>query len=72
MPKKMGNVRPGMLGCMLFLILGLQPLPLSQGRFLHHPLNSRSFHLGSRHHGSSWEKLKSCEGAFDLYFVVDA
>ncbi|KAM7226773.1 hypothetical protein CapIbe_021848 [Capra ibex] len=68
----MGNVGPGMLGSVLFLILGLQPLPLSQGRFLHHPPNSRSFQLGSRHHGSSWEKLKSCEGAFDLYFVVDA
>ncbi|XDA89740.1 hypothetical protein R6Z07F_019343 [Ovis aries] len=71
-PKKMGNVGPGMLGSMLFLILGLQPLPLSRGRFLHQPPNSRSFQLGTRHHKSSWEKLKSCKGAFDLYFVVDA
>ncbi|KAI4555398.1 hypothetical protein MJG53_019088 [Ovis ammon polii x Ovis aries] len=68
----MGNVGPGMLGSMLFLILGLQPLPLSRGRFLHQPPNSRSFQLGTRHHKSSWEKLKSCKGAFDLYFVVDA
>ncbi|CAI9177768.1 unnamed protein product [Rangifer tarandus platyrhynchus] len=68
----MGNVGPGMLGSMLFLMLGLQPLPLSRGRFLHHPPSSRSFHLGTRHHGSTWEKLKSCKGAFDLYFIVDA
>ncbi|XP_059738686.1 anthrax toxin receptor-like [Bos taurus] len=68
----MGSAGPGVLGSMLFLMLGLQPLPLSRGRSLHHPPNSRSFHLGSRHHGSTWEKLKSCEGAFDLYFIVDA
>ncbi|XP_070327083.1 uncharacterized protein [Odocoileus virginianus] len=68
----MGNVGPGMLGSMLFLMLGLQPLPLSRGRFLHQPPSSRSFHLGTRHHGSTWEKLKSCKGAFDLYFIVDA
>ncbi|XP_070637914.1 anthrax toxin receptor-like [Bos indicus] len=68
----MGNAGPGVLGSMLFLMLGLQPLPLSRGRSLHHPPNSRSFHPGSRHHGSTWEKLKSCEGAFDLYFIVDA
>ncbi|DAA14152.1 TPA: anthrax toxin receptor 1-like, partial [Bos taurus] len=68
----MGSAGPGVLGSMLFLMLGLQPLPLSRGRSLHHPPNSRSFHPGSRHHGSTWEKLKSCEGAFDLYFIVDA
>ncbi|XP_070637903.1 uncharacterized protein [Bos indicus] len=68
----MGSAGPGVLGSVLFLMLGLQPLPLSRGRSLHHPPNSRSFHLGSRHHGSTWEKLKSCEGAFDLYFIVDA
>lgn len=70
--KKMGNVGPGMLGSMLFLMLALQPLQLSPGRSLHHLPNHRSFHLGTSHHRNNWKKLKSCDGAFDLYFIVDA
>lgn len=68
----MGSVGPRMLGSMLFLMLALQPLQLCPGRSLHHLPNNRSFHLGTSHHRNNWEKLKSCEGAFELYFRVDA
>ena len=55
----------------LLLLLLLPPPLLSPGSFLHRLPAWRNFHQGTRHYRSKTEKLKTCEGAFDLYFILD-
>ncbi|XP_045882546.1 anthrax toxin receptor-like [Meles meles] len=54
----------------LFLLLLLPPPLLSTGNFLHHLPAWRNSHQG-RYYRSKTEKMKTCEGAFDLYFILD-
>ncbi|XP_014644532.1 PREDICTED: anthrax toxin receptor-like [Ceratotherium simum simum] len=70
----MGSRGPGGPGPLYFLLLLLLlPPPLqSTERFLHQLPGWRNFHQDARHQRSSAGKGKSCEGAFDLYFVLDA
>ncbi|XP_049501954.1 anthrax toxin receptor-like [Panthera uncia] len=73
--KKMGSSSlwvPGpALSLLLLLFLLLPPPLLSTGSFLHRLPAWRPFHQGTRHYRSKIEKPKTCEGAFDLYLIVD-
>ncbi|XP_044896199.1 anthrax toxin receptor-like isoform X4 [Felis catus] len=73
--KKMGSSSlwvPGpALSLLLLLFLLLPPPLLSTGSFLHHLPAWTPFHQGTRHYRSKIEKPKTCEGAFDLYLIVD-
>ncbi|XP_058552919.1 anthrax toxin receptor-like [Neofelis nebulosa] len=73
--KKMGSSSlwvPGpALSLLLLLFLLLPPPLLSTGSFLHRLPAWRPFHQGTRHYRRKIEKPKTCEGAFDLYLIVD-
>ncbi|XP_073734771.1 anthrax toxin receptor-like [Callorhinus ursinus] len=59
------------LSLLLLLLLLLPPPLLSTGSFLHRLPAWRDFHHGTMHHRSKAQKLGTCEGAFNLFFLLD-
>uniref|UniRef100_A0A673SLJ2 VWFA domain-containing protein n=1 Tax=Suricata suricatta TaxID=37032 RepID=A0A673SLJ2_SURSU len=71
--KKIGSSSLWMPGpaLSLLLLLLLPPPLLSTRSFQYHLPAWRPFHQGSRHYRRNTEKLKTCDGSFDLYVVLD-
>ena len=55
----------------LLLLLLLPPPLLSTGSFLYHLPDWGIFHQGTSHYRSKEQKLGTCEGAFNLFFLMD-
>ena len=82
--KKMESDEPGILGPMLFLLFVMPPPLLSAGSFrpsimgwrnLNHHLSQdwEGFNQRANYYRSQTdpEHFRFCDGAFDLYFLVD-
>lgn len=82
MTTKLGSGDPQILGPMLFLLLVMSPFLLSASSFQHSVLvwrnlyhhisqDLRSFHQSAKLYRKKADSMRNCNGAFDLYFVLD-
>nr|KAF6454684.1 ANTXR like [Rousettus aegyptiacus] len=82
MTTKLGSGDPQVQGPMLFLLLVMSPFLLSASSFqysipvwrnLYHHLNQdlRRIHQSSKLYRNKADSIRNCNGAFDLYFVLD-